>query len=200
MRRHYLVLFARAPRLGVGKRRLARDVGDLAALRFERAMLARLQRRLARDRRWRLRLAASPDSACRRSRLWPRGVPVAPQGRGDLGARMARALARCPPGPALLVGTDIPALAAAHIADAFRLLGRHDIVFGPAEDGGFWLVGTRRPASLNGAFAAVRWSSPQALADVLANLPRRLTVGFATRLSDVDDGAALRRLDGHRGF
>jgi glycosyltransferase A (GT-A) superfamily protein (DUF2064 family) len=196
--RGHLVLLVRAPRLGVGKRRLARDVGDLAALRFERAMLARLERRLARDRRWRFRLAVSPDAACRR-RLWPRGVPIEPQGRGDLGIRMVRALGSCPPGPALLVGADIPALAGSHVAAAFRLLGRHDIVFGPAEDGGFWLVGARRRASLAGAFAGVRWSSPQALADVLANLPRRLSVGFAARLADVDDGAALRRLQDRRG-
>jgi rSAM/selenodomain-associated transferase 1 len=200
MVRGHLVLFARAPRLGVGKRRLARDVGDLAALRFERAMLDRLGRRLARDRRWRLRVAVTPDNARRRTRLWPRGVPIDPQGRGDLGVRMLRALGRCRPGPALLVGTDIPELAASHVAAAFRLLGCHDVVFGPAEDGGFWLVGVRRPASLAGAFAGVRWSGPQALADVLANLPRRVSVGFAARLEDVDDGAALRRLGVGRGF
>jgi len=200
MVRGHLVLFARAPRLGVGKRRLAADVGDLAALRFERAMLDRLCRRLARDRRWRFRFAVTPDSARRGTRLWPRGVPIDPQGRGDLGVRMLRALGRCRPGPALLVGTDIPALAAPHVAAAFRLLGRHDVAFGPAEDGGFWLVGARHPVSLAGAFAGVRWSGPQALADVLANLPRRVSVGFAARLQDVDDGAALRRLDAGRGF
>jgi glycosyltransferase A (GT-A) superfamily protein (DUF2064 family) len=169
-------------------------------MRFERAMLDRLGRRLAHDPRWRLRLAVTPDSARRRTRLWPRGVPIDPQGRGDLGVRMLRALGRCRPGPALLVGTDIPALAASHIATAFRLLGRYDVVFGPAEDGGFWLVGARRPASLAGAFAGVRWSRPQTLADVLANLPRPVSVGLAARLQDVDDGAALRRLGIGRGF
>ena len=142
--RRHLVLFVRAPRLGNGKRRLARDIGDLAALRFERAMLGRLGRRLGRDRRWRLRLAVTPDAARVARRLWPRGAPVATQGAGDLGGRMRRALASCPPGPAVLVGADIPGLAAHHIATAFRLLGRHDVVFGPAEDGGFWLVGARR--------------------------------------------------------
>lgn len=200
MPRGHLVLFVRAPRLGVGKRRLARDVGDLAACRFERAMLGRLCRRLAHDRRWRFRLAVTPDSARRRPRLWPHRVLVEPQGSGDLGARMLRALARCPPGPALLVGADIPAVAGSHISEAFRLLGRHDVVFGPAADGGFWLVGARRTASLRGAFATVRWSGPHALADVLGNLPRRISLGFAARLEDVDDGPALRRLGTGRGF
>ena len=56
MRRH-LVLFVRAPQLGGGKRRLAREIGDVATVRFERLMIALLLRRLARDSRWRLRLA-----------------------------------------------------------------------------------------------------------------------------------------------
>src|SRR5438105_8742074 len=118
MRRH-LILFVRAPAYGSGKRRLARDIGDLAALGFERLMLARLLRRLGRDRRWRLRLAVTPDRARYRKRLWPRDTPVAGQGNGDLGRRMYRALAACPPGPAVLIGADIPALSPEHITDAF---------------------------------------------------------------------------------
>ena len=199
MRRH-LVVFARAPALGTGKRRLARDIGDLAALRFERQMLARLLRRLGRDRRWHLRLAVTPDHARHRKRLWPRGIPIAGQGRGDLGERMRRALAACPPGPALLIGTDIPALGPGHIAEAFRLLGRNEIVFGPAVDGGFWLVGARRSPCFPPLFGKVRWSGPHALADALANLPPQVSVGFAARLQDVDDGVSFRRLAPKRGF
>jgi rSAM/selenodomain-associated transferase 1 len=193
MRRH-LILFVREPRLGTGKRRLARDIGAAAALRFERLMLARSLRRLGRDRRWTLRLAVTPDRAASR---WCGRWRVVAQGRGDLGERMRRALAACPPGPAVLVGSDIPALTAAHIAAAFRLLGQHDIVFGPARDGGFWLVGHRHRSP---DFGTARWSSPHALSDVLANLPRSLLVGFAATLDDVDDGAAWRRLRPPRSF
>lgn len=198
--RRHLVLFVRAPQRGVGKRRLARDIGDGAALRFERAMLGLLVRRLGHDRRWRLRLAVTPDRAVHRRRLWPRGVPLTPQGEGDLGRRMRRALSECPPGPAVLVGSDLPDLAARHVAAAFRLLGRHDLVFGPAADGGFWLVGARRTPRLPPLFGAVRWSGPEALADALATLPPGVSVGFAARLEDVDDGAAWHRLAPRRGF
>jgi uncharacterized protein len=200
MARRSLVLFVRAPRWGSGKRRLARDIGDAAALRFERAMLGLLLRRLARDGRWQLRLAVTPDRARCRARLWPRGVPVAAQGAGDLGVRMRRALATCPPGPAVLVGSDIPALAAHHVADAFRLLGHHDLVFGPAQDGGFWLVGARRCPRLPPLFGPARWSGRYTLADVLDNLPPRFSVGFAARLEDVDNGPSYRRLAPRRGF
>lgn len=200
MTRRHLVLFVREPRYGVGKRRLAREIGDAAAVRFERTMLALLLRRLGRDRRWRLRLAVTPDRARHRRRLWPRNNAVTGQGRGKLGVRMRRALADCPPGPAVLVGSDIPGLTVAHVARAFRLLGGHDLVFGPAEDGGFWLVGARRSPSMPRLFGPVRWSSPQALADVLRNLPARVSVGFTARLSDVDDADAYRSFAPHRGF
>jgi rSAM/selenodomain-associated transferase 1 len=200
MRRPHLILFLRLPRLGSGKRRLARDIGAVAALRFQRLMLARLLRRLGRDRRWRLRLAVTPDHPVRHGLPVPAGMLVTAQGAGDLGQRMRRALAAGPPGPAVLVGSDIPELAARHIAGAFRLLGRHDLVFGPTDDGGFWLVGARRSPRLAPLFGPVRWSSPHALANVRANLPARVSVGVASRLDDVDDGPGLRRHPAIRGF
>jgi uncharacterized protein len=179
MRRGLLVIFARAPRLGTVKRRLARQVGKVAALRFHRAMLREMARRLGRDQRWRTVLAVTPD----RARFRP-PLPTVPQGRGDLGARMARALARHR--RAVLVGSDIPGVRAADIAAAFRALhGRADAVFGPAEDGGYWLVGLgpRRPPD---PFRRVRWSGPHALADTLANYRGR-RVALLRRLRDVDD-------------
>lgn len=193
-RRHHLILFVRLPRLGAGKRRLARDIGTVAAVRFERLMLARSLRRLGRDPRWLLRLAVTPDRAARRR---PGGFAVVPQGAGDLGVRMWRALADCAPHPAVLVGSDIPGLGPGHIAEAFALLGRHDLVFGQAGDGGFWLVGCRHRMP---PFGKVRWSSAHALADVLANMPKSLSIGFAATLDDVDDGAAYRRLGPLCGF
>ena len=198
--RRYLMLFVRAPQLGHGKRRLAQEIGDVATVRFERMMIGLMLLRLAGDRRWRLRIAVTPDAARRHAGHWRRGVAVTCQGGGDLGVRMRRALAANPPGPVVLVGGDIPALAARHIAAAFRLLGSHDLVFGPAKDGGFWLVGARRAPPLPPLFQRVRWSSPHALADTLAGLPRWVSVGFVDRLEDVDDGEAYRRLMPRRGF
>ena len=195
MRRH-LVIFARAPALGGGKRRLARQIGDVATLGFERSMLSLLFRRLGRDRRWKLRLAVTPAGARRRFAR----VAAFAQGRGDLGGRMRRAIDACPPGPVVLIGADIPALRAAHIATAFRLLGARDLVFGPATDGGFWLVGGRRRPLPPSLFKQVRWSSRHALADTLAHLPPTLKIGFADTLEDVDAAASYCRLKPRRGF
>jgi rSAM/selenodomain-associated transferase 1 len=193
MIRRHLILFVREPRYGVGKRRLARDIGDAAALRFERTMLRVMTRRLAGGGSWKLRLAVTPDRAVRRRGLWPRRVAVVAQGGGDLGVRMYRAIAACPCGPVILIGNDIPSAMPHHLAEAFGLLGTHDLVFGPANDGGFWLVGAHRSPRLPPLFGRVRWSSPHALSDVLGDLARRLSVGFAARLDDVDDGASYRR-------
>ena len=198
MTRH-LILFARAPRLGAVKSRLARDIGAVAAWRFADHTTRAMVRRLGRDPRWRIRLCLTPDEAARDpglARRWrlPDGVAMTAQGRGDLGARMARALAAPPPGPRLLMGSDIPGVGPADIADAFALLGDADLVFGPAEDGGFWLVGARTPGAVHGLFDGVRWSTPHALADTLANVPPRRRAALAARKRDVDDGAAFAAL------
>lgn len=184
----HLVIFARLPRLGRGKRRLARDIGAVEALRFQRLMLAGLLRRLGRDPRWTTWLGITPD----RSGPWPRGIATLPQGGGDLGRRMARVARHLPPGPVAIIGSDIPEIAASDIAAAFRALGSKSAVFGPATDGGYWLVGLRRRPRFIDPFANVRWSSEYALADTLANLAGK-EVAMLRTLSDIDDGETWSR-------
>jgi len=191
--RGHLVIFARTPRRGAVKRRLAADIGDGPALAFYRRTLHDVTRRLGGDPRWRTWLAVTPDGDAFRPGLWPSvpGVGLIPQGHGDLGARMARPLAELPPGPVIVVGTDIPDIAPRHIADGFAALGTHDFVFGPAADGGYWLVGARRrPSVPGGLFRDVRWSTEHALADTLASLPGKARVAMLGELDDVDSGAA----------
>ncbi|MBM3490412.1 MAG: glycosyltransferase [Alphaproteobacteria bacterium] len=189
--RQHLILFAKAPRLGSAKRRLAAELGALAAWRFHRGTLAAVARRLGGDRRWRTWLALTPDHWPGGRRLVPHALPGLAQGRGDLGQRMARALRAPPRGPAVLIGADIPAVRPAHIAAAFRALGHADAVFGPATDGGYWLVGLARRRTMPGLFHNVRWSSPWALADTLRNLPAHRRAAQVARLHDVDTAADL---------
>jgi rSAM/selenodomain-associated transferase 1 len=192
-RRPTVILFTKEARIGRAKTRLASDIGRVAAWRFHRLVTQSLIGRLQRDRRWHLMLAVSPDTAARKGR-WPRGVIVVPQGTGDLGRRMERALMSVGVGPVLLIGSDIPAVRPMHVDHAIRLLGRSDVVFGPADDGGYWLVGVRHPILAKGLFENVAWSTPQALADTAANaLPRR-RISLADRLVDVDDAGDLERL------
>jgi len=190
----WLVIMAKTPRLGAVKTRLGRDIGAVAAARFHRVTSANVIRRLAADPRWRSIVAVAPDRPAG-SRHWPARVPVMGQGAGDLGARMRRIMRVMPPGPVIIVGTDIPALMAAHVARAFKRLGGYDAVLGPAGDGGYWLAGLRRSPRVLDIFNGVRWSSPQALSDTVANLKGR-TIGFADELRDVDEAESYRRHGG----
>jgi hypothetical protein len=124
--------------------------------------------------------------------VWPGTWRQIGQGTGDLGERMGRVMRALPPGPAVIIGTDVPDIRPDHVARAFRALGRHDAVFGPAADGGYWLVGLRRRPRVPEIFEGVRWSTEFALADTLANA-LTLDVALLDVLDDVDDGAALER-------
>lgn len=184
-----VVIFAKAPVRGTVKTRLARDIGDDAALALYLHMLHGVVARLS-GADWHLRLAVTPDDSVADDTLWPKGVARVAQGDGDLGVRMLRALNRARQGtPVIVVGSDIPALGARQVARAFAALHDKPMVFGPAEDGGFYLVGasSRPPAGL---FEGVTWSTGSVLADSLATCPPG-AAALIDPLADLDDLASL---------
>ncbi len=192
MTRRVLVIFLKAPRMGAVKTRLARDIGRTAAWRWYRNNSARTVHRLARDPRWRSILAVTPDRFARRGRFWPGGLARVGQGAGDLGARMARPFWRifagCRGTRVVLIGGDIPGITRSHIMVAFRALDDADAVFGPARDGGFWLVGLRPRALTVRPFQNVRWSHARVLTNVIDNLGADCRIRYVATLHDVDDG------------
>ena len=184
-RRARLVVMVKEPFAGRVKTRLGRDIGMTSAAWWFRHQSARLLRNIT-DPRWDTVLAVSPDHQGMTSRIWPAHLPRLPQGLGDLGDRMARIFRSVPPGPVCVIGADIPDVSRGHIAAAFRALGNHDAVFGPATDGGYWLVGLKRTAPPPPAFLAnVRWSTEHALADSEATLPG-YRMSHTYTLGDVD--------------
>jgi rSAM/selenodomain-associated transferase 1 len=187
-----IIVFLRAPYLGAVKQRLAAGVGMAEARRFYAGTTQRLLRRLGRAPHWDVRLAVTPDQAADHGRFWPAHLKRFAQGQGDLGLRMTRAFACFPNRPVVLIGSDIPDLSADHIGRAFTALGRCDLTFGPARDGGYWLVGARESSMVRGLFKNVRWSSSQALADTLANAGTR-RVQLLDCLDDIDDAEDLAR-------
>jgi hypothetical protein len=190
--RRWLVVMAKEPRCGAVKTRLARDIGAVTATGFYRRALASVSARLVPDPRWRTLIAVTPDASVH-APVWPAGADLIAQGDGNLGARMQRLFDCLPPGPVVIIGTDIPEITSRHIARAFSALGPYDAVLGPGDDGGYWLVGLRRTPRVAGIFANVRWSSPHTLDDTIANLEGS-RVAMLERLGDVDDGAGFRRL------
>lgn len=185
--RRVLIVMVKEPRPGRVKTRLGREIGYVAAAWWFRHQVAALLRRM-RDPRWDVWIAVSPDREGFLSRVWPADLPRVAQGHGDLGDRMARVM-RMAPGPVCVIGADIPGITCARVWSAFRALGSADAVFGPAPDGGYWLVGVRRVPV--GIFADVRWSSKHALADSEASLGD-LRIAHVDTLQDVDDLNDLR--------
>ncbi len=191
----HLVVFVKDPRLGRVKTRLANDIGPVAARAFYWRTTTRILRTLRGAGRWRPWLAITPDAAATAvtaRRVWPAGWRRIGQGPGGLGERMDRIMRGLPNGPVVIVGSDIPDIRPLHVERAFRALGDHDAVFGPAADGGYWLVGLRRSPRIPGVFRGVRWSTEFALADTRANLGAG-RVALLETLDDVDDGAGWHR-------
>ena len=192
---NHLVVMAKAPEAGRVKTRLARQVGISEATRVYRTILGSTLRRLAPDPRWHTWVSAAPDRAVHSS-IWPASVSVVPQGGGNLGDRMQRVFDHMPPGPVIIIGSDIPNIRPQDIAEGFRALGHHDAAMGPAPDGGYWMVGQRRRPKVLSMFANVRWSGQHAISDTLANL-RDAKVALTVQKADLDtrdDYLAWRKL------
>ncbi len=188
-----VIVFARVPQLGRVKTRLARGIGAIAALGFYRETLTSILHRLARDRRWQVEIAATPDRLAGSRWHRPHRLAVHAQGPGDLGRRMLRALRRAGRRPCVIVGCDVPDLDAAVVAEALARLARSDVVLGPSGDGGFWLIGWRGVAPGLRLLDGVRWSTAHARADTLGRLQGK-RVELARMLDDVDDASDLARL------
>ncbi len=180
--------------MGLSKTRLARDIGVVAAWRAKRRLDA-YTCQIARDPRWTSLLAVAPDRDVGAAfpHAWPAAHARIKQGKGDLGQRMARALRRHSRGPVCIIGSDLPDLRAQDLATAFMALRRNEAVFGPAQDGGFWLIGLSPRAARNFHFGSVRWSSRDTLADTLTGLPPHWRVAYLRELDDLDDGESYRR-------
>jgi rSAM/selenodomain-associated transferase 1 len=179
---------AKAPRIGRVKTRLALDIGAHKAWSFYRHNLNSLVYALTKKTPWKTWLSVSPDETIVEAHVWPTKAQRIRQGRGDLGQRMDKIMRQMPIGHTIIIGSDIPKICPSHIADAFQLLGNKDVVLGPAQDGGYWLIGQRRRPRTIPLFANVRWSSPHALADTLLNIPTLASTGYVAKLADIDDG------------
>ena len=141
-------------------------------------------------------IAVTPAEACDEVRRLTAGVDVMPQPDGDLGDRMRGVMAALfeQGAPAVaLIGSDLPHLTPATIAEAFACMGGDagTLVLGPADDGGYYLIAARR---VPGVFAGIEWGSAAALAQTEAAAARDgLTVRRLAPMSDVDSAADLRR-------
>lgn len=190
-----VALFAKAPRAGMVKTRLARDLSPQAAAEFQRlSTLATWER-----------LVGSPahDAFLYCDVQWAEFEAVADGGRfrlqrgSDLGQRMRLCLEELVGDgydKALIVGSDSPTLPWAQLGEASAALDSADVVLGPSEDGGFTLIGATRVAAA--MFRGVAWSRPDTRRACMAAAQDAGLRAVETRTKgyDVDTLSGLRRL------
>jgi len=180
-----LIVMAKAPIMGRAKTRLARDIGPAHAQRLYRMMMTKVLRQ-TRDPRWATIIAATPTDYIGRVPFW-KHYPQMPQSSGNLTPRLAAVFNR--KGPTVVIGTDCPDIETRDIAAAFKAIKKGQAVLGPADDGGFWLIGFNGPAR-HDLFEGVRWSHDKTLEDMKARFKE--PVIHLRTLIDVDDRAALK--------
>ena len=189
-------MLTRHPRPGEVKTRIAAELGADAALRIHNAMathtLAQLRALTAcKEARIEVRTDAAFVHA---SREWLGAGPrYRYQGEGDLGSKLMTAFAESfdrGDESVVVVGSDCPYLTAGHLRAAFAALVGHDLVVGPAEDGGYYLIGITRQAAaraIPGVFTGIAWGSIDVRTQTLNAAERQgMTVSLLETLADVD--------------
>ncbi len=180
-----LIIFIKNPEKGKVKTRLAQGVGEDKALRIYKALLAHTRRvALAVDAQRLLFYAFRIDKMDE----WPEPAFQKRLQQGEsLGERMHHSftVALRQAEKAVIVGSDIAQLSTQIIKAAFRQLGTHDYVIGPAKDGGYYLLGMKAPSPE--LFEGIAWSTEAVFAETVAKIEEQgKTYALAPTLSDID--------------
>lgn len=197
-------IMCKPPRVGISKTRLAADIGaELAAAlagAFLRDVVATVQRLEPLEDVAIYAVFRPREAAAELRAYFPDDVPLVLQEGSDLGAVMLAALDRmfsdCTSG-AFVLGSDVPALPVDHLREAVQALrlGGRRAVLGPADDGGYWLIGGADNAAVAGLLDPLPWSTPQVLPATRQRArDLHLSLHELPVCYDVDNRAGLARL------
>ncbi|MEZ5303078.1 MAG: TIGR04282 family arsenosugar biosynthesis glycosyltransferase [Verrucomicrobiales bacterium] len=196
-----VLVFLKAPVAGKVKTRLAAGIGPERATAVYRELVARTLANLPPGEPVRIQFDPPGSEAAIRGWLAPHlaatDAEFRPQSAGDLGARLEKAFDDAFADGAsrvAAIGTDCPDVTPAVFGEAWRALADHDAVFGPADDGGYYLIALRKPCPT--LFRGIPWSAPDTLAASLQNA-RASGIAAAVldqKLCDIDDLASLEKV------
>ena len=185
-----LMVFVRAPRPGQVKTRLAASLGSAQALAAYKQLVATVLAGI--EGGGSVELHYTPDDAAAEMSPWLRpGWECRPQLAGDLGTRMhgafvdafSRGASRV-----VLIGSDCPEATLEDVQSAWANLDHHDLVLGPARDGGYWLIALRQPQP--GLFQGMAWSTSSVLQETMLRAQKAgLRTLLLRQLADVDTAA-----------
>jgi uncharacterized protein len=196
-----LIVFCREPIPNLTKTRLIGRLTAAAAARLADAFIVDALGKAVAVRASRVVIAASAPAGASASKYFQRlarrfGAEVVDQGRGSLGARMARALEPFASSGALLIGTDTPSLPLALLEESVRVLSRNRVVIAPSLDGGYYAVGVR--GAMPPIFTAIRWGSAGVLDATIRRLKRAgIRHAFGPAWYDVDRWSDVMLLAAH---
>jgi rSAM/selenodomain-associated transferase 1 len=205
-----VLVFLKYPERGRVKTRLARDVGEAEAVRIYEVLVKRVLEVVGGVKGADVRIVFDPEERGEEVRRWVgemagekgAGWTFHAQGRGDLGARMRGAFGEAMGagyGKVLAVGTDCVDVTVSLFEEAWRMLETVGVVFGPALDGGYYLMGMKRV--YDGLFEGIEWSGSETLEMSLkAAADAGASVGMLRPLRDVDDLEDWEAVEGTRGF
>lgn len=185
-----LLVFVRYPEPGKVKTRIAIELGAQKAAELYSLIAGSIIEGVSGSDMYQTAIYFDPPESEDRIRQWlgRSDLYCEPQSAGTIGERMSDAFDRAFSGgaqKAVLIGTDIPDLTGEIVADAFRLLDHEDAVIGPAEDGGYYLLGLKKPEPL--LFKDIRWGSEVVFEQTIDRL-KKLNIGYKSldTLRDVD--------------
>jgi len=193
-----VLLFLKAPETGRVKTRLSKDLNPRAVLDLYRCFVSDILSTLE-NAGYPIILCHDPPDDSKAIRRWlGNRHPLMPQHTGDLGKRMADAFRNCFSrgfDRAVLIGTDIPDLPPGFVQEAFSSLTDHPVVLGPADDGGYYLIGFRSDSFIPEVFKGIPWSTPSVLEQTRRILE---TLGRSCHLlptwKDIDTAVDLKAL------
>ncbi|MDQ3100307.1 MAG: TIGR04282 family arsenosugar biosynthesis glycosyltransferase [Bacteroidota bacterium] len=190
-----LLLFLRHPERGRVKTRLGATIGEERALEvYERLLGHTLDTASAIpfDKQ-----ACFADGLGKGGAWEEAGFKVFAQHGGDLGTRMSHSFSRAFADgyqQVVIIGTDCPGITTDLLSEAFKLITTHDVVIGPADDGGYYLLGMRGPFLK--LFDGIRWSTDSVAKDTeRVCRENNLSYSMLRPLGDIDEEKDLHLLD-----
>jgi rSAM/selenodomain-associated transferase 1 len=190
-----IAILAKAPVPGTVKTRLAMMLGVYGAATLQERLIVRTVETAVEAGTGPVHLWTSPDERhpCFKALIERFSLPVARQPKGDLGARMHAAFVHAA-GPAIVIGSDCPVLTPQHLRDAADALRNGaDATVCPSDDGGYVLIGLRKPEPT--LFQNMIWSTDTVMTETRHRLTHRgLSWREPAQLWDVDRPTDVRRM------
>ena len=190
------LVFVKHPTPGAAKTRLVPKLTPEQAAALSKAMTEDTLRSTCQSDSYQTTVCFTPPSAHQGVRSWlGPDVSLQEQCRGNLGARQYDAIRRAVKAgfrKAVIIGSDCPTIVASDIETAFQALEHTDVVIGPAEDGGYYLIGARRP--VQSIFDGISWSTEKVMTETTARVEEAgLTLTLLDVKSDIDSYDDLER-------